>query len=62
MRKTVLFLWLLLTCSVRLAYGDEIRSIKLDNKGHDKETVSLPFCNIFVELQPEMIKINIESQ
>lgn len=53
MRKTVLFLWLLLTCSVRLAYGDEIRSIKLDNKGHDKETVSLPFCNIFVELQPE---------
>lgn len=51
MKKTVLFLWLLLTCSVRFAYGDEIRSIKLDNKGHDKETVSLSFCNIFVELQ-----------
>lgn len=51
MKKTVLFLLLLLTCSVHIAYSDEIKSIKLDNKGHDKETISLPFCNIIVELQ-----------
>ena len=51
--KRTLFLLLIipLICSARFAYGDEIKSIKLDNKGHDKETISLPFCNIFVELQ-----------
>lgn len=50
--KRVIYLFLiLLIASVRYVYGDEIKSIKLDNKGHDKETVSLPFCNIFVELQ-----------
>ena len=51
MKKFVLLLLLLISCSVRFAYGDEIKSIKLDNKGHDKEMIQLSFCNIFVELQ-----------
>ena len=50
--KRIIYLFLLLMISsVRFAYGDEIKSIKLDNKGHDKETISLSFCNIFVELK-----------
>lgn len=51
MKKVALLLLLFITCSVRFAYGDEIKSIKLDNKGHDKEMIQLSFCNIFVELQ-----------
>lgn len=52
--KRIIYLFLiLLIAPVRLAYGDEVKSIKLDNKGHDKETISLPYCNIFVELQVE---------
>lgn len=51
MKKVILLLLLLISCSVRFAYGDEIKSIKLDNKGHDKEMIQLSFCNIFVELQ-----------
>ena len=51
MKKTILFLLLSIVSSVRFAYGDEIKSIKLDNNGHDKEVIQLSFCNIFVELQ-----------
>lgn len=52
--KRIIYLFLILLIgSVRFAYGDEIKSIKLDNKGHNKETISLPYCNIFVELQIE---------
>lgn len=50
--KRIIYLFLLLMiCSIHYAYGDEVKSIKLDNKDHRKETVALPFCNIFVELQ-----------
>lgn len=51
MKRTIYLFLILFVGSVRFVYGDEIKSIKLDNKEHDKETVSLPFCNIFVELQ-----------
>lgn len=52
--KRIIYLFLILLIgSIRFAYGDEIKSIKLDNKGHNKETISLPYCNIFVELQIE---------
>lgn len=51
MKRSVYLLLMLVICSVHPMYGDEIRSIKLDNKDHAKETVSLSFCNLFVELQ-----------
>ncbi|NPD91730.1 hypothetical protein [Xylanibacter muris] len=53
MKKTIYFLLLLLICNVRPTYGDEIKSVKLDNREHNKETIALPFCNIFVELLSE---------
>lgn len=52
MKRIVYLFLLLMICSVHFAYGDEIKSIRLDNKDHGEKTVSLPFCNIFVELQP----------
>lgn len=65
--KRIIYLFLLLMISsVRFAYGDEIKSIKLDNKGHDKETISLSFCNIFVELkqgsEDEQYRISIKIE
>lgn len=51
MRKSIFLLLLAIISSVHCAYADETRTIKLDNKGHEKETVQLSFCNIFVELQ-----------
>ena len=65
--KRIIYLFLILLIgSVRYAYGDEIKSIKLDNKGHNKETVSLPYCNIFVELQQgnedEQYRISVKME
>lgn len=51
MKQTIYLFLLLMISTVHVAYGDEIKSIRLDNKNHSKEIVSLPFCNIFVELQ-----------
>ena len=50
MRKTlcaVLAFFMLLSPAV---HADEMRTVSLDSEGHRKETVSLPYCNIFVEL------------
>lgn len=51
MKNPIFLLFLAMTGLPHLAYGDEMRTIKLDNDGHDKETIQLPYCNIFVELQ-----------
>lgn len=53
-------------CSICSIYGDEIKSIKLDNKEHNKETIQLSFCNIFVELQQrndkELYEVSIKLE
>ena len=67
MKKTISLFLLAITSSFHFVYGDEIRTVKLDNRGHDKETVQLPFCNIFVELQQGneedqyKISVNLEN-
>ncbi|MCD8203191.1 MAG: hypothetical protein LUD48_06095 [Prevotella sp.] len=52
MRRAILLLIITLSSSV-LVQADEIRSIKLDNNYRKGEMVSLPYCNIFVELNME---------
>lgn len=67
MKKAILLLLLAIISSVHCAYADETRTIKLDNKGHEKEAIQLSFCNIFVELQKTdeddqyKISINLEN-
>lgn len=67
MKKAIFLFLLAIISSVHYAYADETRTIKLDNKGHEKETVQLSFCNIFVELQKieeddqYKISINLEN-
>ena len=51
MKKAIFLLLLAIISSVHCAYADETRTIKLDNNGHEKETIQFSFCNIFVELQ-----------
>lgn len=51
MKKAIFLLLLAIISSVHCVYADETRTIKLDNKGHEKEAIQLSFCNIFVELQ-----------
>lgn len=51
MKQTIYIFLLLMIGSIRYAYGDEKISVKLNNAEHKKEVVSLPFCNIFVDLQ-----------
>ncbi len=48
-QKHLLTLVLMLMFAGITAYADEQRKIKLDGD-HNKETVRLPFCNIFVEM------------
>ena len=63
MKKAIFLLLLAIISSVHCVYADETRTIKLDNKGHEKEAIQLSFCNIFVELQKtdedDQYKINI---
>lgn len=67
MKKAVFLLLLILISSARCVYADETRTLKLDNNGHEKETIQLSFCNIFVELQKTdeedqyKISINLEN-
>ena len=66
MKKSIFLLLLAIISSVHCAYADETRTIKLDNKGHEKEAIQLSFCNIFVELQKtdedDQYKININLE
>lgn len=66
--KKAIFLFLLAIISFgHCAYADETKNVKLDNNGHEKETIQLSFCNIFVELQKTdednqyKISINLEN-
>lgn len=66
MKKAIFLLLLAIISSVHCAYADETRTVKLDNKSHGKETVQLPFCNIFVELhktdEEDQFKISIDLE
>ena len=66
MKKAIFLLLLAIISSVHCVYADETRTIKLDNKGHEKEAIQLSFCNIFVELQKtdedDQYKININLE
>lgn len=54
MKKYIFIILWLLIGAVLPSYGDESVSIKLNNKGHEKDTVSYTdFCNIFIELSQE---------
>lgn len=52
MKQSIFTILLLLTGAVLPSYGDESISIKLNNKDHARDTVSLSsFANIFIEFQ-----------
>lgn len=44
---SALLLWFTFSTTT---FADQTKLVKLDNKEHKKETIALPFCNLFVEI------------
>lgn len=66
MRKNKMFSALLLCFIFVNAFADQTKLVKLNNKDHKKEIVSLPFCNLFIEMtevdeKDFSVSVNIEN-
>lgn len=66
MIKKLLFLGMFLFAAAASMYADEQFKIKLDNDNHNKETIELPYCNIFLSMGEEAddgsVKISVKVE